>query len=151
MKWKWVGLALLAQPAAGQPAEQILEAVARIHGAPGIFAVAGYREGQRALKELGSALNVIHYCPLKVQYSCVADGWQAATGVSAGKLSLRIQESDQFHTEVRERATGRGLRFELRPAFVERYLNTPRPDQAAAAREVLEMPDEEIFSVVAQP
>jgi hypothetical protein len=41
--------------------------------------------GERALDDLavqrGSfALDVTHRKPFKVQYSCIADGWQAATG-----------------------------------------------------------------------
>ncbi len=139
---------LLGLPAWAQTPDEILASVARVHGAPGVFAVAGYREGQRALKELGSSLSVVHQCPLKVQYSCVADGWQAATGVSAGKLSLRVEESDEVETRAEDRQSGRTLRFVLRPEFIQRFLNTPYPEQAAAARQVLEMPEEQIFMVV---
>lgn len=130
-----------------QTPDEILASVARVHGAPGIFAVAGYREGQRALKELGPSLRVVHHCPLKVQYSCVADGWQAATGVSAGKLSLRVEEGEEVETQVEDSKSGSTLRFMLRPEFIQRFLNTPYSEQAAAARQVLEMPDDQIFTI----
>src|SRR5579885_2476791 len=73
--------------------DEILRLVAEFHGNTGVFAVAGYRIGQEALRELGQQrgsfdLDVTHRTPMQVQYSCVADGLQAATGVSAGKLNL---------------------------------------------------------------
>ena len=69
-----------------------MQQIAFIHGGTGPFAVAGYRIGQRALKELNLprgtfTLEVIHKTPNEVQYSCIADGVQAATGVSVGKLN----------------------------------------------------------------
>ena len=122
--------------------------MARVHGAAGVFAVAGYREGQRALQMLGPQLTVTHRCPLQVQYSCVADGWQASTGVSAGKLSLRVEESEDFETEARDRKSGRTLRFRLQPAFVQRFLNLPYKEQPQAARDILDLPDDQIFQVL---
>ena len=65
--------------------EEQLSRVQEIHGGTGPWAVAGYRIGERALKELGLPrhsfrLLVVHRSPAEVQYSCVADGLQAATG-----------------------------------------------------------------------
>ena len=82
------------QPTAAH-VDSLLAKVAAIHGNAGVFAVAGYRMGERALREFhqprGSfALDVTHKTPMEVQYSCVADGWQAATGASPGKLILNI-------------------------------------------------------------
>jgi hypothetical protein len=62
----------------------LLARVASIHGVAGVFAVAGYRMGERALHDLGEqrgsfAIDVTYRTPLKVQYSCIADGRQAAT------------------------------------------------------------------------
>jgi formylmethanofuran dehydrogenase subunit E len=135
------------------PVDEILTRVAAIHGAPGVFAVAGYRMGERALHDLsvqrGSfALDVTHRTPLKVQYSCVADGWQAATGVSAGKLNLHIVETSPEGTEtiVRDKKTGKALLFRLRASFLSKYLDIPQDRQAAAGREVAVLPDDQIFS-----
>jgi len=144
----WLGLAAWAGP------DEVLGRVAAIHGNPGVFAVAGYRMGERALRELGLergswSLLVTHHTPLKVQYSCVADGWQAATGVSAGKLNLLVVEcgEEEVQTVVEDRKTGRRLSFRLRPEFVRRYLNTPMTEQAKVARQVAELPDDQIFEL----
>jgi formylmethanofuran dehydrogenase subunit E len=138
--------------------EQMLSQVAAIHGAAGVFAVAGYRMGQRALHDLaiprGSfALDVTHRTPLEVQYSCVADGWQAATGVSAGKLNLHIVEvsPEQTQTLIRDKKSGRALLFRLRTEFLKKYLNTPPDKQVAAGREVADLPDDQIFTESSLP
>ena len=73
-----------------------LDQIAFVHGGTGPFAVAGYRIGQRALKEMNLSrgsfnLEVIHKTPNEVQFSCIADGVQAATGVSVGKLNLKLR------------------------------------------------------------
>ena len=147
---------LLAGWAGADTSEEILARVAQIHGNAGVFAVAGYRMGERALTDLGLtrgtfSLRVTHRTPLQVQYSCVADGWQAATGVSAGKLNLKVVEADRVETEAENTKTETRLVFRLRPDFVERYLNTPFPDQARVSRQVLELKDEEIFEVTSSP
>jgi len=154
-------LALVAAPVCGQSAESVsdvLKRVAEFHGNAGVFAVAGYRIGQRALQDLGEKrgsfdLDVTHRTPLQVQYSCVADGLQAATGVSAGKLNLHVVEANltQFETIVKDRKTGKQLVFRLRPAFLKRYLDTPNDRQHAAASDVATMPENEIFSVQSAP
>ena len=135
------------------PLDETLSRVAAIHGVAGVFAVAGYRMGERALQDLAAkrgsfALDVTHRTPLKVQYSCVADGWQAATGVSAGKLNLHIVEVpvEQTETIIRDNHTGKVLVFRLRPDFIAKYLNTPEEKQAAVGREVATLADDAIFT-----
>ena len=132
-----------------------LEQVAYIHGMPGPFAVAGYRMGERALKELGVArgtfaLEVVHNTPLEVQWSCIADGVQAATGVSVGKLNLKLVEvpQDRMETIVSDRSLGKAVVFRLTPQFIQRFLNLPHERLADAGRQVLSMPDDQIFSFV---
>ena len=58
----------------------------------------------------------------------MADGWQAATGVSAGKLNLHIVEVPAQETEtiVRNRQTGKALFFRQREEFLAKYLNVPQ-------------------------
>ena len=136
--------------------EVLLDRVAAIHGAAGVFAVAGYRMGERALHDLGErrgsfALDVTHRTPLEVQYSCVADGWQAATGVSAGKLNLHIVEArpEETQTLIRNKGTGQALVFRLRKEFLAKYLHVPEGKQKQAGREVAELPDDQIFTVSA--
>lgn len=118
---EWDVQKLSAQPDEARP---VLDRVAECHGSAGVFAVVGYSMGQRALHELGEArgsfdLEVTHRTPMKVQYSCVADGVQASTGVSAGKLNLDLVEApvSEFETIFRDRKTGKQLVFRIRPPF----------------------------------
>ena len=83
------------QPSESARVSECLARVREIHGAAGPWAVAGYRIGERALQELhlprhNFSLRVVHRCPAQVQYSCMADGLQAATGASPGKLNLKV-------------------------------------------------------------
>ena len=105
-------LAISPEAGFGPAVAACLARVKEVHGAAGPWAVAGYRIGERALKELGLArhsheLDVVHRCPMQVQYSCMADGLQAATGASSGKLNLHIEEAtvDGLQTVVRNRST----------------------------------------------
>jgi formylmethanofuran dehydrogenase subunit E len=151
----WTLILALAASALGQNAvDQKLKAVADVHGAAGVFAVAGYRMGEYALRELklprGSfAIEVVHQTPNEVQWSCIADGLQAATGASAGKLNLRIAAGtrESVKTIVTDRKTGRTLTFELDPAFIKRFLDLPYEKQPAAGRDVAEMPENLVFRV----
>lgn len=149
-----IPLAGFAQPAVKAADQDALSRVADIHGAAGVFAVAGYRIGTYALAKLDTkrgsfSLDVVHKTPLDVQWSCIADGVQAATGVSAGKLNLHILEAVKanLQTTVQDKRTGKALLFRLQPTFLQKYLDTPREHQAEAAREVLALSDAEIFSV----
>lgn len=140
----------------GSGVDQKLKAVADIHDAAGVFAVAGYRMGEYALRELklprGSfAIEVVHQTPNEVQWSCIADGMQAATGASAGKPNLRIVPATRqsVKTIVTDRKTGRTLTFELSPEFIKRFLDLPYEKQPAAGREVAQMAESAIFQVQA--
>ena len=97
-------LVLISLIAADHPAPKAAEVaecltrVGEIHGAAGPWAVAGYRIGARALKDLNLPRHafpilVVHRAPAEVRFSCVADGLQAATGASPGKLNLRVEGS----------------------------------------------------------
>src|SRR5690242_14269068 len=63
---------------ASADADAKLAEVARVHGGAGPWAVAGYRMGAHALGVLGVErgsfdLEIVHYTPKEVQYSCIAD------------------------------------------------------------------------------
>ena len=133
-------LSCLGQQTAGTD-DEVLKQVAAVHGAPGVFAVAGFRIGNHALSTLGLKrgsfnLLAIHKSPAEVQWSCVADGVQAATGVSAGKLNLLVEKvpRENFRTVVVDRKSGRQLIYTIRPEFIRRFLDTPYDRQEAAAR-----------------
>lgn len=132
-----------------------MRAVENMHGMAGPFAVAGWRMGQRALKEIellkGSfAVDVSHTSPAEVQWACIADGLQAATGASVGKLNLHYtQTSDpsQIVSTVANRETGARIVFRLRESFMKKYFNVPFENLTAAGRTVLQLKDEEIFEI----
>jgi len=139
-------------------AAERLARTAEVHGEAGPWAVVGYRIGERALKELGLpkhsfSVLVVHRGPAEVQYSCVADGVQAATGASAGKLNLKVEEAPaaDLSTVVEDRQSGRRLSFTLRPAFVETIRDLPVDQLRAAGRRVAGLPDDTIFTVTERP
>ena len=147
-------LAISSEAAFGPAVAACLARVKEAHGAAGPWAVAGYRIGERALKDLGLPrhshdLEVVHHCPLQVQYSCMADGLSAATGASPGKLNLRIEEAavDGLKTIVRDRERGRSLTFILKPEFVRSIADLPFDRLEAEGRRVASLADESIFYV----
>ncbi|WP_233561179.1 FmdE family protein [Sorangium cellulosum] len=145
------------RPAAGAPDEE-LRAVAAIHGGAGPWAVAGYRMGRYALAKLGLParsfdLEVIHHSPRNVQFSCIADGAAAATGASLGKLNLSLVEATEaaVETTYRRRSTGQTVTLRPSAAFRARFRDVPRDGLEAAGREVLSLPDAEVFEEVPPP
>jgi formylmethanofuran dehydrogenase subunit E len=142
-------------PALSPAAEaECLARVKEIHGAAGAWAVAGYRMGDRALKELSLprhsfSLLVVHHAPAQVQYSCIADGLQAATGASAGKLNLKVEEVpiEQLSTTIEDRKTGRRLTFTLRPEFIKSIKDLPHGRAVEEGKRIAGLPDSEIFVV----
>lgn len=140
---------------AADPNEAALAKVTAIHGAPGPWAVLGYRMGQRALGTLGLApgsfdLDVVHHTPNKVQYSCIADGVSASTGVSAGKLNLKLAEAseDAVFTEYINKKTGAHLALRPTAAFRARYAGADRAKAHEYGLQVLEAADDDLFEPV---
>jgi formylmethanofuran dehydrogenase subunit E len=139
---------------ASTPEAECLARVREVHGATGPWAVAGYRIGARALKDLGLrrhsfSVRVVHRCPPQVQYSCVADGVQAATGASPGKLNLKVEDApaDRLSTVVEDRANGRRLTFTLRPDFARSIRDLPMDRLEAEGARVARLPDDAIFRI----
>lgn len=137
------------------PVEASLDEVARIHGAPGPWAVAGYRMSEYAMKKLalerGSFdLQITHHTPPKVKYSCIADGAAAYSGASLGKLNLALVDApeDDVLTEYRNKKTGQKVVLRPAPAFRTRYADTPRDKARELGREVLGLPAEQVFEEV---
>ena len=91
-------LAIGPEAAFGPAVAACLARVKEVHGAAGPWAVAGYRIGERALKDLGLSrhshdLEVVHHCPPRFSIPASPMACQAATGASPGKLNLRIEEA----------------------------------------------------------
>lgn len=148
-------LAISSEAAFGPAVAACLARVKEVHGAAGPWAVVGYRIGDRALKDLGlprhsHSLEVIHHCPPEVQFSCIADGVQAATGASPGKLNLHIEEAtrEALKTVIRDKKSGRSLTFTLKPDFARSITNLPMDHLATEGLRVAELPDDAIFIVI---
>lgn len=132
-----------------------LAEVSRAHGGAGPWAVAGYRMGKHALSRLGLSygsfdLEIIHYTPREVQYSCIADGAAAATGASLGKLNLMLADAPAPHTHTvyRNRTTGASVTLRTTAPFAARFGDVPRERLAEAGREVMGLEDRDIFEDV---
>jgi len=139
-------LTLLLLALAASPEEE-LDAVAAVHGEAGPWAVAGWRMAKYAMKELGEDLTVKHESPRAVQFSCIADGAQAATKTSVGKLSLTWVESKDTKTTFTT-GGGRTLTLSPAPAFIKRFKDAPREKARENGRAVLRLKDDEVFQVV---
>ena len=103
-------LAISPEAAFGPAVAACLARVKEVHGAAGPWAVAGYRIGERALKELGLPrhshdLESSTAARLRSSIPAWPTGCQAATGASPGKLNLRIEEAPAsgLKTLVRDR------------------------------------------------
>jgi formylmethanofuran dehydrogenase subunit E len=138
--------------------DQELDRVAAIHGAPGPWAVAGYRMGRYALAKLGLSpgsfdLEVTHRTPQQVMYSCIADGAAAATGASAGKLNLKLVDGrpEDVETTYRHKSTGRAITLRPTAKFRARFADAPRERAREFGREVLRWPDRDVFEEVTTP
>lgn len=132
-----------------------LEAVRRVHGGAGPWAVAGYRMGLHALRELGLSpydfqLEVTHASPRAVQYTCIADGAAAATGASLGKLNLSLVEVDvaKVATTFRNKKTGATVTLRPTASFIKRYKDVPYSEHQKASAEILGLADSDIFEPV---
>jgi len=132
--------------------------VAAIHGAPGPWAVAGYRMGRYALGKLGLSsgsfdLEVTHHSPRQVMYSCIADGAAAATGASVGKLNLNLIDSSVEGVETTYRRKSTGDTITLRPTaqFRARFADAPREEARELGRAVLRLGDVDVFEEVGRP
>lgn len=147
-----------ATPATRDAVEQKLDAVAAVHGAPGPWAVAGYRMSEFALARLGLRrgsfdLVVIHHSPREVRFSCIADGASAQSGASVGKLNLTLEEAvdGDVRTTYRDKRSGKSITLRPTEAFRTRYADTPRERARQLGREVLELPEHLVFEESSEP
>lgn len=134
-----------------------LKEVAQVHGGAGPWAVLGYRMGKFALAELALPrhsfdLDVTHKSPKAVQFTCIADGAAAATGASVGKLNLTMETAPEADlvTVYKNKKTGKEVALRPSKTFVARFKDVPREGLAKAGREVLKLPDADVFEVVSR-
>ena len=147
----------LDNPPVPSPSSEVAECLARvkaIHGGAGPWAVVGYRIGERALRDLklprqSFSLLVVHRSPAEVQYSCVADGLQASTGASVGKLNLKLEEApaDRLRTTVQDRKSGRTLIFTIKPDLARSIKDLPFDRLGKEGERIAGLPDDALFDV----
>lgn len=137
--------------------EVALARVRLLHGGVGPFAVAGHQIGADALKRLAVGrgdrkIQITHFSPEAVRWSCVIDGVQAATGASVGRLSLRWRPAElaDLRTEIRLEG-GPTLTYTLTEGFIERFGPVPPEGLEGAGRAVIALPPEAIFTVKTAP
>jgi formylmethanofuran dehydrogenase subunit E len=110
-----------------------------------------YALGALGLEHGSFDLEIVHFTPREVQYSCIADGAAAATGASLGKLNLTLADAPpaETHTTYRRKSTGKAVTLRLTRSFVARFTDVPPAQLADAGRVVLSLPAQEIFEEVA--
>lgn len=130
--------------------------IQRQHGHVGPWNVLGWRIGQAALRELGSAwgrheLEVICYVPLQTPFTCLVDGVAVGTGNSPGRLDLRMAEVfdyRQVHVAARRKdGTGAVLEFWPSAAYLKSILNQPLDALERLSRQCAQRPEQELFSL----
>jgi formylmethanofuran dehydrogenase subunit E len=112
-----------------------------------------YALGKLGLPAQSFDLEVTHHTPEKVQYSCIADGAAAATGASPGKLNLKLVDATDagVMTTYVKKSTGQAVTLRPTAAFATRFGDLPRERLADAGREVMALPDAEVFEEVKPP
>jgi hypothetical protein len=143
----------------GEPGSNAaIEAVRAVHGGAGPWAVLGYRMGSRALHDLGLVrgsfdLDVVHETPMEVQYTCVADGVQAATGATVGRMNLKLVETSvaNLKTVFRHRVTGATITIRPSESFRQKFLNVPMHELSDRGKEVAAMKDDDLMTVEVKP
>ena len=148
-------LALASLPLLAHDDEQEppISRTAMVNGMALPFAVAGYLMGERALKNLDltrchADLDVTHHCPAASDLAIVIDGLQASTGASLGKGNLRRVDSKDVFSVVRNRRTGKEVKFALLDGFVKKHAKLSPQDSYAAGLKVAGTSDAEVFRVL---
>jgi uncharacterized GH25 family protein/formylmethanofuran dehydrogenase subunit E len=134
-----------------------LQAIRAIHGAIDPWAVAGYRMGRMALKSFGlpdgsNDFLVVHRAPDEAPYPFIADGIQASTKASLGRMTLRLESAnvaDEIETTFSRPSTGERIVVRLKDGFAFLLQELAAEDQAEAALRVCTLTDEDMFDIAA--
>ncbi|MGA2785997.1 MAG: formylmethanofuran dehydrogenase subunit E family protein [Verrucomicrobiota bacterium] len=134
--------------------------IKQMHGHVGPWNVLGWRMGKAARRELNAAwgqheLDVICYIPLKMPYSCLADGLVVGTGNSIGRLDIRLGEvmtMADIHISVRRKdSTGPVLLLKPDLNYLEKIRHQPDDQLGSLAREGGQLPEEKLFAIEKLP
>ncbi len=131
-----------------------IRAIKAVHGELTPWAVIGYRMGRAALETLslprgdGRLLSVYHV-PSALPYVSAADGIQAATGATIGRLTLRLELADlvELRCEFTDRQRGHQVVCRPNEALMERLGATPDKLGETDAMEMLTLPDAALFEI----
>jgi uncharacterized GH25 family protein len=131
-----------------------IQAIRAVHGELTPWAVIGYRMGRGALEALSlprgdDRLLAVYHGPAALPHVSAADGIQAATGATIGRLTLRLQHADFDALRCEFTELQRGLTIVCRPneGFLERLGVAPGKLDEQAAMKMLTLPDEELFEL----
>jgi len=106
-----------------------LEDAAALHGHKGPWLILGYKAGERAIEVLKPLDEADLECtvkgPLRTPYTCSADGIQAASKCTIGKLNIRLEESEEVEYVFKLKSTGRVLVLRPRPSVLKRLRTEP--------------------------
>jgi formylmethanofuran dehydrogenase subunit E len=106
--------------------------------------------GKLGLRRGSFDLQVVHWTPREVRYSCIADGAAAHSGASLGKLNLSLVDTtaDNVLTIYRDKKSGKSIALRPTASFRERYAETSPERARALGREVLELPADQVFEEI---
>jgi len=140
----------------GQAPEDWWGEIKRMHGHVGPWNVLGWRIGQAALREFDTKwgwheLDIICYVPIRMPYSCMADGLVIGTGNTLGRLDLRLAEVaclDLIQVCIRRKdGAGPVLIFTPRLAYL-RHIDAPKPeDLEKLSKECGKMKESDLFDI----
>lgn len=135
-----------------------LRSIRNVHGDLTPGAVLGFRAGRSAMEQLGlsrgeNCLHVLHQCPASPDFASMADGVQAATGATLGRLSLElapVADARQTSTIFADQKSGRTLTIRFPADIVEEIEAADDTFSVEAlALRIATMPDELLFVVSA--
>ncbi len=131
----------------------IFEKAADFHGHLGPYLAIGVKMGLLAKKLLGcdglSGMRVLAKTGSKPPKSCVVDGIQVSTKCTLGKGNIEVADLGELVAEFWRGE--KGVEIRVREAALERIAKLLSAEEEAmeqAAREVMELGDEELFEVV---
>jgi hypothetical protein len=132
-----------------------LQSIRAIHGSLGPWPVLGYRAAEIAMRTFAlshgsSDLLAVVQTPLREPFAALADGVQAATGVSTGRLSLQLaptSDASDMLTKFTNPSTGRTMSIRPRPEWLDRLQHTPPEEIESAAMQLATLGDDELFVI----
>ncbi len=147
-----------ATPAREAPSADLtadVRAITAVHGELSPYAALGFRMGKRALADLGMSpgdqrLMAVYRTPFSMPYSAAADGIQAATRTTIGRLSLLIAKADatELHADFLNQEERVTVQCRPRSALlnmIDRVGSAPAAEELAVR--ILGMADDDLFIV----